>query len=184
MSKANLLESNPDSIQEIIEWRANIRSGINLHYSSSNPAFDEIKEKHSDEQIEILRNNHLDALDEIAAFRLIACIEARLFDDFDYRAKGPKRNPLAREFRRYYRNTNVTVKLEEHILPAWRRRGQPFKKLADDFGRLLEFRHWVAHGKRWDATMIDSSYAFVDVASLAKDIEEQFKLLPEHWPNG
>ena len=93
-------------------------------------------------------------LEILVSFRLLSIAEAFYRVDFIERAKKMKKDNLSRGLSQLRREKHLTrndnesqyrkVNLDE-ILKVWRRESPHLKNKLDQYGFLLEFRHWVAH---------------------------------------
>lgn len=101
-------------------------------------------------------------------------MEASFRIDYLVRCRQKKKDDLSRGFREVYKAKAHKVSLENDILKAWKNVCPVTKKLMDDLGGALRYRHWVAHGRYW-VPKFASKYDFVSVYSLAEEI---LKTLP------
>jgi len=84
----------------------------------------------------------------IYSFKMIATTEAILRIDYDKRIKNRYKDNLSRDFRSInntYQNgvpLNITIDLWVQNYPS-------AKKHFSEFRRILNERHWIAHGRYW-----------------------------------
>jgi hypothetical protein len=81
---------------------------------------------------------------------LIASGEARLRVDFQDRVKRRRKDSISQRFRNLEKqrkaNSRRGVRLED-ILNVWA--GESAGTPAGEMGKLLIYRHWIAHGRYW-----------------------------------
>ncbi|MBN3768330.1 hypothetical protein [Burkholderia sp. Se-20378] len=87
----------------------------------------------------------------LATLDIIASVEAAIRVDFINRADKHIKDSsgLADEFKVLRKKKKAKVSLEEDILDAWKRHAPEVKPRIDDFGHVLDYRHWLAHGRYW-----------------------------------
>ena len=108
-------------------------------------------------------------LDLLAILDLLSAAEAAIRVDFLNRAGHGKGGPIARDFRRLYKQHGARVRLDEDILETWKKHRQAAKKPVSDFRGALKLRHWLAHGRYW-TPKFRMDYSPGDVFDIADDL--------------
>lgn len=90
-------------------------------------------------------------LKHVTMLALLAATEAALRVDYIVRVMRKKRDAISKDFTKLYKRRKLDVRLDEHILDAWKRHSeQPATKSAiGEFKSALNLRHWLAHGRYW-----------------------------------
>ncbi|WP_109484043.1 hypothetical protein [Paraburkholderia sp. C35] len=87
----------------------------------------------------------------LAILDLIASTEAAIRVDFANRADKHVRDSsaLATTFKALRKKKKERISLEDHILVEWKRLAPEIKSRIDEFEHVLDYRHWLAHGRYW-----------------------------------
>lgn len=84
---------------------------------------------------------------------LAASFEALFQADYLRRVKARKKDPVTAGLRRLSvrqrGRTRRRVELDQ-ILDVWNYAKPPVKKSIGEFRQLMEYRHWLAHGRYWN----------------------------------
>lgn len=87
----------------------------------------------------------------LATLDLIASVEAAIKVDYINRVeKRVKDNSaLGDAFKALHKKKKERVSLEDDILRIWKIHDLTTKSKIDDFEHVLDYRHWLAHGRYW-----------------------------------
>lgn len=100
-----------------------------------------------DQYFEVLRGE----TELLATLDLIASIEAAIKVDYTNRVERriKDNSSLGGAFKALHKRKKERVSLEDHILHAWKTCDPNTKSKIDDFEHVLDYRHWLAHGRYW-----------------------------------
>ena len=106
-------------------------------------------------------------LDYLVSFDIISSTEALLRIDFLRKVYNKDKSDLGRAFRQIYKQKANWISLEEDIIETWKKIESSKKKYLSDFLGLLNYRHWIAHGRYWTPKLgmqynVDVSYEISD----------------------
>jgi len=90
-------------------------------------------------------------LENLVCFNLISATEAKLRVDYTIRVKEKDKSGIGRIFRDFHKRKGKRISLEEHIIEVWKK--ETGEKIFGDFLGILNFRHWLAHGRYWNAKL-------------------------------
>jgi hypothetical protein len=122
-----------------------------------------------------------DELAEVAKLGMLASTEAALWVDFVERVWNKKKDTVSRRFLTisggrwwswsHWRRIRK-IRLEEDILDTWRDHGSDpgIKHVVSEFKGALNLRHWLAHGRYWEATLGRALYDVVDVFDICREL--------------
>ena len=113
-------------------------------------------------------------LDEAGAFFIVAEAEALLRTDFLRRVYRREKDDLSRRFRAMHREASTRVRLEDHILAAWRDEVPSARAEIGEFAGLTNYRNWLAHGRYW----VKKHGRNYDADSSLEIVENLFSALP------
>lgn len=122
-------------------------------------------------------DNLLKEHERIGILQFVSSAEACFRIDFYKRVYQKRKDSVSRAFRRIYQNKGDKVRLREDILKAWDSNGLHGKGLSD-FYRLLDFRHWMAHGRYWTLKVgIEPDYTgtFLTIENLLNKLPDDFE---------
>lgn len=85
----------------------------------------------------------------MVCFNLISATEAYLRLDFYARVYDRDKSSVGRKFRDIHKDVKNKVSLEDHIIEIWKAEFIDQKVYFSDFAGLLNYRHWLAHGRYW-----------------------------------
>ncbi|MEK4529767.1 hypothetical protein NST38_30655 [Paenibacillus sp. FSL H8-0104] len=100
------------------------------------------------QEVNTIFEEHELELDRLASFSLLSATEASLRIDFYQRVSKRKKNAVARQFQSLHREHGSKISLEAHILETWKVHLTE-KRYVSDFHGMLNYRHWLAHGRYW-----------------------------------
>lgn len=158
-------------IDEVATYRQDVEDALRLYYGSaaSNPRFI----GYSITEL----NNELDArlaeLELSSTLILLSCVEAAFQIDYRLRCyRGPIDN-LSTAFRRLNKRSKKRVNLDPNILDAWKKQTNVSTALLGELKAAFKLRHWIAHGRYWDAK-VSRKYDFFSLHSFTSSIVNVF----------
>lgn len=165
------------SLEEIQKYHFNSECALNDYYTVSNasnvPEFTGYTKGELDTELKARK----ETLDRMCSFEILATIEARFYTDYIIRCQKRKKDDLSRIFRKTYKKRKNKVSLMDDIMKAWKNKCQPHKTRLDNFGKALEYRNWLAHGRYWiPKKSYTSEYDYLTICTLASDILENMNL--------
>lgn len=101
-------------------------------------------------------DRHHSELDFMTMLGLMAAAEGALQVDFRERVKNHRQDPVSKLFhtinkQSYSREKRGRIELEQDVLDTWRDFGPGMTALVGEFKGALKVRHWLAHGRYWEA---------------------------------
>ncbi len=113
-----------------------------------------------------------DTLDRMCSFEVMAAIEARFRVDYLTRCQEKKKDSLSKKLREIYKRRANKANFVDDILAAWKEEHPEHKARLDKFGKALDFRHWLAHGRYWQSKTSPHiyQYDYLGVYLLAVDL--------------
>lgn len=91
----------------------------------------------------------IEELEHLVCFDLISATEAKLRLDFLSKVYNKDKSLLAIKFRELNKIHANKISLENHIINSWKENKDFEKKRFSEFIGLLNYRHWLAHGRYW-----------------------------------
>ncbi|WFO52531.1 hypothetical protein [Aeromonas veronii] len=133
---------------------------------SKNEIFDELKERK-------------ETLDRMCSLELLAAIEARIRVDYLVRCQNKLKDALSRDLRLVYSKKENKASLKDDIISAWKIKHPNHKEILDNFGKSLDYRNWLAHGRYWLPKKAPHIYRYdyLTIYTLAHDIFSNMELL-------
>lgn len=109
-------------------------------------------------EIEDYFDQQIEELELLTMLGLISVTEGCLHRDFRARTSQRLKDKISKRFRRIQKKCNKKnrrIELEGHILPVWREHSDDRDKsrAINGFCSLLPLRHWLAHGRHWNAKL-------------------------------
>jgi len=166
-----LLSPQNQSLEEIAEFHALAREALVHYHDSSNPAYSVAFAGLTADEVAESLDTRITELELRSIFDVLASVEASLRIDFALRVSQREKDPLSRDFREVYRKNKSFIRLEEGILARWRGHHPGYASLISELGLVLEFRHWLAHGRYWSARL-SRDYDYYNVSALAEAVTE------------
>ncbi len=116
----------------------------------------------------------------LSTLGMLACTEAALRVDFIERVSNRKKDAVSRRFRKASKERGEKIRLEEDILDTWREHGDgAIRRCVDEFKGVLNFRHWLAHGRYWKPKLGRAAgYGPVDVFDICHELLRAAGLMP------
>ncbi len=93
---------------------------------------------------------YIDELEKNIIFSILSSLEARFQIDYQNRVKKRYKDNLSKEFKKLSKNKK-NVSLEHDILSLWKQEYPEYKEIVSDYIGALKYRHWLAHGRYWEA---------------------------------
>ena len=85
----------------------------------------------------------------MVCFDLISATEAVLRSDFYTKVYNKDKSEIGRKFRNIEKNKGIIISLENDIVESWEEIISSRKNDFSSFLSLLNYRHWLAHGRYW-----------------------------------
>lgn len=107
-------------------------------------------------------------LEHLVCFNLISATEALLRVNFYKKVYDKDKSEIGRVFRKIHKDKGNKSSLETDIVENWKLHSPTLKKHFSDFLSLLNYRHWLAHGRYWEPKLgrrFSAIYTF-DVANV------------------
>ena len=96
-------------------------------------------------------------LDLVTSMGLFAALEAAIRVDFQARVEQRRKDSLSRAYRKLWRlaqgRKRKYVRLEEDILEAMKASRPGWRSQVGQLKGALAYRHWLAHGRYWLASL-------------------------------
>jgi hypothetical protein len=92
-------------------------------------------------------NKSEEELKHLICLNLLSATEAFLRVDYNIRVSKKDKSDIGREFRKIDKKKKKKVSLEDDIVEIWRDNTK--EKIFSDFLGILNYRHWLAHGRYW-----------------------------------
>jgi len=111
-------------------------------------------------------------LDLLTMLGMLAATEAHLQIDFQVRAKRKLRDDVSKAFKKADdEKGRKRINLEDDILDTWRdkRPERETKECLSQFKGALNLRHWLAHGRHWEAKL-GRDYTTQDVRTVCLNV--------------
>jgi hypothetical protein len=150
------------SIGEIETFFDITERSLRSYYDQGNPIFTGYT---PDELINEL-DSRIEELDRCTTLTAIAAIEAHVRVDFLQRCYFKNKDDLSRKFRALHQTKGPNVSLPDDILTLWKDYICS-KSLISDLRSVLNYRHWLAHGRYWVAKLGRDKYDLRQVVTLA-----------------
>lgn len=134
-----------DQKEALFDFRAKIFTAIIVSSNSVNSKFiglntDELNDYFKDSEEE---------LEHLVCFDLISATEAVLRSDFYTKIYNKDKSDIGRTFRRLEKDKGNKISLESDIIDNWKEIVAIRKTDFSNFLGLLNYRHWLAHGRYW-----------------------------------
>lgn len=120
-----------------------------------------------------------ETLDRMCSLELLSAIEARLRIDYYLRGQNKLRDELSKAIRVIFDKKKDRASLSDDIMTTWRKQRPEHKTRLDDFGKALDYRHWLAHGRYWHAKKKPHIYRYdyLSIYTLASEILTNMDLI-------
>lgn len=115
-----------------------------------------------------LHNTHIE-LEQSFILNIISHCEALLRSDFVIRVQGKKKDSLSRAFQEIHKSCGNRIRFSEDILDNWKSQHPCHKKDIGLLEGILEFRHWLAHGRYWKRKSTNT-YSVDDAYTISRKI--------------
>ncbi|WP_044749400.1 hypothetical protein [Bacillus alveayuensis] len=150
----------------LLKYKENIKKGL------------EIPEEFigfTSEELDQYFRNKIEELETLICLDLLAAVEAKLRIDYLTRVKNRKKDNLSRIFRSIYKERKARVSLDEDILENWKEQHPQAKKYISDYKSVLQFRHWLAHGRYW-TPKLGRHYDLSTVYTICKNLVKSLRI--------
>lgn len=160
--------SDLSSLVEIADYHTDARGGLGLYFSNSNPTYTQRFATYLPSEINTELIERISETDKRSTLVVLARIEAALRRDYLERCNQKMSDNVSIEFRKIHKKKGRWARLDEDILDVWYQSvDPPSRKVISALRGMLKFRHWLAHGRYWNA---GAKYSFQDAFFLAQAI--------------
>lgn len=179
--KKTSFSNEHSKIEQVQEYYSDSEDSLNSYYSymvseGSAPAkfigysLEEINEELKDRK---------DTLDRMCSLELLASVEAKLRIDYLVRGRDKLKDDFSRKIREIYDAKENRASLVDDILYTWKKENPGQKARLDNFGKALDYRNWLAHGRYWMSKKHPhvNQYDYLSIYSLAVDILSNLELV-------
>lgn len=112
---------------------------------------------------------HQQELDYLVSLNLIASAEASLKLDYFKRVNRKPRSKIDKALQEIYVAKAERISLEADLLGTWKTVKPACQKIISEFLGVLKLRHWLAHGRYWNAKL-GRRYSSIEVYQIASDL--------------
>lgn len=179
--KKTSFSNKHSKIEQVQEYYSDSEDSLNSYYSymvseGSAPAkfigysLEEINKELKDRK---------DTLDRMCSLELLASVEAKLRIDYLVRGQDKLKDEFSRKIREIYDAKENRASLVDDILYTWKKENPSQKARLDNFGKALDYRNWLAHGRYWMPKKHPhvNQYDYLSIYSLAVDILSNLELV-------
>jgi len=169
------LSGEHSTLSEIMDYKLSVERAIFYYYDNAE-CFEEFA-LYKPNEIKEEKKKRLQELELQTTLWLLTALEAWIRLDFEIRVRGKYKDPLSREFREFYREQEeqakkkrlkeVKIRLED-ILDIWR--VVSGEKVFSRIKELMNYRHWLAHGRYW--YFKKRRFSFDEVYTVAEFLEK------------
>jgi len=153
MARKVSISNQNKSIEDILEWyrvtRNSLEENERLIVSNQNTILQQFIGL-TQQEVEEYFKYAKDELEKLVCLDLLSAIEAALKVDYTIRVERKKKEDISKFFREDYKKTKGKISLDRTILPAWKRFYPVYKHKIGEYGGLLSYRNWLAHGRLWE----------------------------------
>lgn len=172
------------TIQKVLEWyeyqamilggeKTRVLAGLRSESLPSDSRFFGLAYDDIEEFFDRQRNE----LEFLAMLSLLAATEAAIRVDFIVRVQDRWKDQASRRFREISRRRpEDRIRLEEDILEPWKDLVPTTKGPIGYFKGALKLRHWLAHGRYWNAKL-GRTYSPGDVYDISAGLLQTLGLL-------
>ncbi|QEH38374.1 hypothetical protein OJF2_69750 [Aquisphaera giovannonii] len=188
MSASTAGGPEPQTLDEILDWHEGVvdalvaqRAAVRLAATMGSAVSARFVGMTLDE-LEAYFDLQRRELDRLTVLNLVASVEASIRADFSRRVEGKRKDPLAKDYRKWHKTLSSGKKRrpdfdEEGILDLVKENAdRPLKNLVGRFRECLRARHWVGHGRYWSKPPGMDSLDPVEVF-------ERCRALLQAWPD-
>jgi hypothetical protein len=169
------LSGEHSTLSEVVDYKLSLEKAISYYYDNAEH-FEEFA-LGKPEEIKEEKKKRLQELELQVTLWLLTAMEAWMRLDFEVRVRGKYKDMLSRKFREFYREQeeqtkrkglkDVKIRLED-ILDIWR--DVSGEKVFSRIKELMNYRHWLAHGKYWHFKK--RRFSFDEVYAVAEILDE------------
>lgn len=134
-----------DQKEALFDFRTKIFTAIITSSSSFNAKFIGM----TTDELNAYFENSVEELEHLVCFDLISATEAVLRSDFYAKVYNKDKSDIGRLFRDLEKDKGGKISLESDIIDNWKEILATRKTDFSDFLGLINYRHWLAHGRYW-----------------------------------
>jgi hypothetical protein len=170
MANRFLAASQSTSLHDLANYHRDADASLRLYFSVINPDFVAIFAGERPAEVFEKLADRIHETDLRSALAVMAGVEAAFRLDYQWRRNAKKPDAVSIAFRRH-RRTNV--RLDEDIWETWKINYPNLGPLISQLRSAIRFRHWLAHGRYWQA---GQKYDYQAVYFLAQTVLATFPL--------
>lgn len=163
--------SQAPSLLDLADYHRDAEASLRLYFSPGNPHFlvHFAGERPSDVAVKLA--NWTRETDMRSALAVMARVEAAFRLDYAWRRKAKRPDAVSITFRKH--RANKKVRLDADIWETWKINDPAKGPLIGQLRGAFRFRHWLAHGRYWQA---GQKYDFQTLYLLAQTVLAAFPL--------
>jgi hypothetical protein len=126
----------------------------------------------SSEEIDAEKKRYLRELELNSSLVMLAAVEAEFKIDFMIRVADKLRDELSCRFQEIFsqKGSMKGVSLEKDIFDTWHNFFPTTSVVIRELKGVMNYRHWLAHGRFWKPNLARSEYDFSYVSTLADTV--------------
>jgi hypothetical protein len=140
--------SQPASLLDLADYHRDVGASLQLYFSRSNPDFVALFAGNRSSDVANTLAERLHETNMRSALAIMARVEAAFRLDYEWRLKAKKPDAVSIAFRKHRRKN---VRLDEDIWETWKVNYPEKGALISQLRTAFRFRHWLAHGRYWQA---------------------------------
>lgn len=147
---------SPQQLEQVREWYLSLRKSLELYRSE---IYKNIHQRNVNVPIEFVGmteselkekfDEYFRELSFSVCLNLAAAIEANIQNNFKLRVTNRKKDNISKKLRELVRLEKTYQLNLQKILNIWKENKPELKKIINQYETILQFRHWLAHGRHW-----------------------------------
>jgi hypothetical protein len=137
------------TIADIAEYRNDAVSALRLYFSSLSPSFGARFLGYSPDEVISELGDRILETDNRSSLAVLISLERAFYIDYRYRLQKKVKGDLFKAFRDMHKSRTRSIRLDD-IFEAWKVNVPGSKRLIGELRGAFKFRHWLAHGERWE----------------------------------
>jgi hypothetical protein len=160
-------------LSDIADYHNDAEFGLRLCFSRISPAFEQRFSGSLGSEIVEELEERLEETDLRSSLITLARLEAALRRNYRDRCREKGADDVSIAFRKMHKKYGDRVRLDD-ILEVWSaQRPYPLRQAIGELRRMFRFRHWLAHGRHWNA---DKKHDFADVYATVEAVLTDLEL--------
>lgn len=162
------------SLIAIADYHVDAEASLRLYFSRRNPEYVGRFATYLPSEVNSELAERMSETDKRSTLVVLARIEAAFQKDYTERCRLKMSDNVSIAFRKIHKNRRGRARLNEDILDVWYQNVDPSsRRVISELRGMLNFRHWLAHGRYWHA---GAKYSFRDAYFLAEIVLTKFPL--------